>query len=102
MKYHQSEQKKNGERTTGLEKLQDKYIYNISYPTTYEDIDRFEIENQVSVFVYYISDDDAIRTERKGNPDYILNEVVYLLELRRMTTPIIYTLNIWKGSSILM
>ena len=34
-----------------LEKLPDKYIYNISYHTTFEDIDRFEIDNQVSVFV---------------------------------------------------
>ena len=64
MKYHQSEQKKSGERTTVLEKLQDKYIYNMSYPTTYEDIDRFEIDNQVSVFIYYISDDDANRREK--------------------------------------
>ena len=38
----------------------------IDYPTTHEDIDRFEIDNQVSVFIYYISDDDAIRTEKKG------------------------------------
>ena len=50
-----------GERTTVLEKILDKYIYNINYPTTFEDIDRFEIDNQISVFVYYISDDDAIR-----------------------------------------
>ena len=81
MKYHQSEQKKNGERTTVLDKLPDKYIYNISYPTTYEDIDRFEIDNQVSVFIYYISDDDAIRTEKKGNPDYVLNDVISLLRI---------------------
>ena len=74
MKYHQSEQKKHGERTTVLEKLPDKYIYNISYPTPF-----VEIDNQVSVFVYYVSDDDAIRTERKGNPDYILDDVNYLL-----------------------
>ena len=70
---------KHGERTTVLEKLPDKYIYNITYPTTFEDIDRFEIDNQVSVFVYYVSDDDAIRTERKGNPDYVLYDVICLL-----------------------
>ena len=63
MKYHQAGKITHGERTTVLEKLPDKYIYNISYPTTFEDIDRSEIDNQVSVFVYYVSDDDAIRTE---------------------------------------
>ena len=50
MKYHQAGKITHGERTTGLEKLPDKFIYKISYPTTFEDIDRFEIDNQVSGF----------------------------------------------------
>ena len=81
MKYHQSDKVKHSNRTTVLDKMADKYIYNISYPTTFEDIDRFEIDNQVSVFVYYICDDGSIRTEKRGNPDYILNDVVYLLRI---------------------
>ena len=71
MKYHQSDRIKHNDRITVLEKITDKYIYNISYPTTFEDIDRFEIDNQVSVFVYYLCDDDSIRTEKRGNADYI-------------------------------
>ena len=72
---------KHNDRTTVLQKIHDKYNYNISYPTTFEDIDRFAIDNQVSVFVYYISDDDSIRTKKRANPDYILNDVVYLLRI---------------------
>ena len=63
------------------EKLREKWISNISFATTFEDIDRFEIDNQVSVFVYYMSDDDAIRTERKGNLDYVTNDVISLLRI---------------------
>ena len=81
MRCHQAGKIAHGERTTVLEKITDKYIYNISYPTTFEDIDRFEIDNQVSVFVSYINDDDSIRTEKRGNPDYILNDVIYLLRV---------------------
>ena len=68
MKYHQSDRINNNDRITVLEKISDKYIYDISYPTTFEDIDRFEIDNQISVFVYYISDDNSIRTEKRRNP----------------------------------
>ena len=81
MKYHQAGKIAHGERTTVLEKITDNYIYNISYPTTFEDINKFEIDNQVSVFVYYINDDNSIRTEKKGNEDYILKDVVYLLRI---------------------
>ena len=81
MKYHQSENTNNMARTTVLDKIADNYIYNISYPTTFEDINRFEIDNEISVFVYYISDDGTIRTEKRGNPDYILKDVVYLLRI---------------------
>ena len=59
----------------------DKYIHNITYPTTFEDIERFEIDNQVSVSAQYISDDDAFRTEKRGNPDYVLNDVICLLRI---------------------
>ena len=81
MKYHQAGKIAHGERTTVLEKITDNYIYNISYPTTFEDINKLEIDNQVSVFVYYINDDNSIRTEKKGNDNYILKDVVYLLRI---------------------
>ena len=68
-------------KDNSIEKITDNYIYNISHPTTCEDISKFEIDNQVSVFVYYINDDDSIRTEKRGNPDYILNDVIYLLRV---------------------
>ena len=63
MKYHQAGKLIHGERTTVLSKLPDKYINNINYPTTLEDINRFEIDNEIAVFVYYISNDDFIRTD---------------------------------------
>ena len=81
MKYHQAGKIAHGERTTVLEKIADNYIYNISYPTTFEDINKFEIYNHISVFVYYINDDNSIRTEKRGNPDYVLNDVIYLLRV---------------------
>ena len=81
MRYHQSEQQKNGERITALAKLPDRYIYNINYPTTFSCIDRFENDNQVSVFVYFIAEDGSIRTEKKGNLEYILNDVIHLLRV---------------------
>ena len=61
--------------------MTDKYIhiYNISYPTTFEDIYRFEINNQISAFVYYINDDGSSRTEKRGNSEFILYDVIYLL-----------------------
>ena len=31
--------------------------------------------------MYYIGDGDAIRTEKRGNPDYVLGDVVYLLRI---------------------
>ena len=81
MKYHQAGKISHGERTTVLAKLPDKYIYNINYPTTFEDITRFETDNEIAVFVYYINDDGTIRTEKWGDPNYILNDVIYLLRI---------------------
>ena len=82
MKYHQAGKVVHGERTSVLEKIEDKYNYNnISYPTSFEDINKFELDNEVSIFVYYVNDDDSIRTEKIGNKDYILKDVIYLLRI---------------------
>ena len=83
MKYHQAGKISHGERTTVLSKLPDKYIYiyNINYPTNFEDITRFESDHEIAVFVYYINDDGTIRTEKLGDPDFILNDVIYLLRI---------------------
>jgi hypothetical protein len=55
MKYHQSKKGKHDDRITVLKKVEDKFIYDgINYPTTFDDITRFEDLNEVSIFVYGI------------------------------------------------
>ena len=81
MKYHQSPQKKHDDRVSVLKKLEDGYDYTgVNYPATFEDIKRFEDNNAIAVFVYYINDLQEIVKERNGNPQYRDNPV-YLLRV---------------------
>ena len=58
MKYHQSPMDKHSDRTTVLIKLDDKYVYDdVNFPADFDDVEQFEINNKVSVFVYCIGDD---------------------------------------------
>ena len=57
MRYHQSEKKKHDDRVTVLSKLEDKYKYdNISFPVSYDDVKKFEINNECCIFIYYVND----------------------------------------------
>ena len=82
MRYHQTERKKNDHRLTVLKKVVDKYDYSdMSFPASYEDIEKFEEINQVCIFVYEL-DDTAQKTFRKskqGNIDYLQKDCIYLL-----------------------
>ena len=84
MKYHQSEMKEKSHRVTALKKVNDKYNYeNVDFPASLKDIEQFENNNKISVFVYSLNDKDEIYREKLGNPDYFTNDVVYLLRLDR-------------------
>ena len=82
MKYHQSEKKAKSHRVTALKKVDDKYNYdNVNFPASVNDIEQFETNNNVSVFVYSVNDKDEIFREKLGNPDHFNNDVIYLLRL---------------------
>ena len=53
--------KKNNDRLTVLNKLQDKYNYEgINYPASYEDIKVFQENDNIGVVVYAIDEDNCI------------------------------------------
>ena len=74
---------KHSDRTTVLSKLNDKYVYDdVNFPANFDDVEQFEINNKVSVFVYCIGDDGkSIVREKCGNRDYVLNECIYLFRI---------------------
>jgi len=80
MKYHQSKKSKHDDRITVLKKVEDKFIYDgINYPTTFDDITKFEDLNEVSIFVYGIGKNGNIVKERNGNYNYRNNTIMLLL-----------------------
>lgn len=83
MKYHQSEKKQNDVRTTALKKVNDKYDYTgLEYPVSLDGISHFEDINKVCIYVYEIDEDtNDIITCRRGNSEYIMNELIYLLRI---------------------
>ena len=83
MKYHQTKKEKNCDRTTVLSKIEDKYNYeNVNFPAGFDDIETFEKNNKVAVFVYNITD-GAITREKVGDPEYVCNDVIYLLRIEQ-------------------
>ena len=61
MKY-QSSKAKNDSRTTVLRKILDKYNYDrVNFPAGFDDIETFEQNNEISVFVYAIKDNAVFR-----------------------------------------
>ena len=71
MKYHQSNKQKNDDRLSVLSKIEDKYSYDdLRYPVGYDDITKFEDNNKVCIFVYYINEENEIIKERNGNVNY--------------------------------
>ena len=96
MKYHQTKKGKNDDRTTVLRNIQDKYNYdNVNYPAGFEDIEKFEHNNEVSVFVYSIKD-NAVFREKLGNPDYVSNDAVYLLRIEDEEKATMFTSNTYQ------
>ena len=51
----------------------------INYPTTFDDITRFEDLNEVSIFVYGIGKNGNIVKERNGNYNYRNNTIMLLM-----------------------
>ena len=71
---------KHDDRITVLNKVEDKFIYDgINYPTTFDDITRFEDLNEVSISVYGIGKNWNIVKERNGNYNYRNNTIMLLL-----------------------
>jgi hypothetical protein len=61
MLYHQSEQSKHSHRLTVLEKLEDKFNYeSITYPTSLQDIQQFEEDNEITINVFTIKGGDEL------------------------------------------
>ena len=86
VKYHQSKKEKHCDRVSVLKKIEDKYDYsNVNCPATFDDIATFE-NNNISVFVYGIDEENNIRTEKTGNIDYIQNDIIYLLRVENDET----------------
>ena len=83
MRYHQSKKQKNDDRITALQKLTDKYDYTgIDFPTSYDDIEKFEETNNVCIYVYKIDEEsDDIVAEKPGRAQYLLNDCIYLLRI---------------------
>ena len=82
VKYHQTKQEKHDDRVSVLKKVVDKYSYDdMNFPASYEDIETFEENNKVSVFVYCIGDDNSIVREKRGNRNYCTNDCIYLLRI---------------------
>ena len=80
MRYHQTDKGSHKQNISCLKKVQDKYDYSrIPFPVMYEDIETFEENIKVCIYVYGIDEDNKIITEKAGNTKYILNECIYLL-----------------------
>ena len=80
MLYHQSKKQKNDHRVTVLKKISDKYDYkDIDFPTDTDDLYRFEKINEVSIFVYCLSNEKGFKLHKPGDPNFIQKDIVYLL-----------------------
>ena len=83
MKYHQTKKEKNDDRVSVLRKIDDKYDYeDVNFPAGYDDVETFEQNNKVAVFVYSVKDDSVCR-EKLGNPEFVANDVIYLSRMKK-------------------
>ena len=79
MLYHQSNQSKNDDRISSLNKVEDKYDWSdVTFPASYDDIAHFEEQNQICVFVYAVSEEGEIVKDKDGNGKYMPNRVTWL------------------------
>ena len=82
MKYHQTNQVKNDDRISVLNKVEDKYNYdNVNMPASYDDVKIFEDNNKVCVNIYVIGEHDTIILDYMGNIEHIKNNIIYLLRI---------------------
>ena len=82
MKYHQTNQVKNDDRISVLNKVEDKYNYdNVNLPASYDDVKIFEDNNKVCVNIYVIGEHDTIILDYMGNIEHIKNNIIYLLRI---------------------
>ena len=89
MLYHQSAKNKNDHRVSALKKVKNKYDFTgITFPTSIDDICKFENLNKVCIYIYEISEkcdvdennEEAITHEiirlKSGNSTYIKNDII--------------------------
>jgi len=63
-------------------KVEDKYNYDdLTYPVSYDDITKFENNNECCIFIYYINDENNIIKERDGNYEHYNKNLIYLLRV---------------------
>jgi hypothetical protein len=80
MLYHQSEQSKHSHRLTVLEKLEDKFNYeSITYPTSLQDIQQFEEDNEITINVFTIKGGDELVNLQDGDVQHCRKGMVNLL-----------------------
>ena len=77
-------------RITALKQVQDKYNFDrIQYPVPYDSISAVEEQNQVCMHVYEINEsNNKIDESKKGNYDYITNEIIICCGMKKMTRAI--------------
>ena len=82
MKYHQTDKGKHDDRVTVLNKVDDKYNYDdLEFPVDFDDIKKFEKNNNICINVYGICDDQKIILEYVGDIHNIKNDIIYLLRI---------------------
>ena len=82
MRYHQTPRSKNDSKLSKLEKVSDKYNYDVmEFPASYEAITAFEEINKVCIFSYELDSENQIRLGQRGNVTYVATDLIYLLRI---------------------
>ncbi len=84
MLYHQSDKAKNADRTTVLNRIEDKYNWgNVNSPATFDDITTFETNNRVcsNIFAHDLTK-NKINPIRLGHIPFIRNGNINLLLIK--------------------
>ena len=70
--------KKHDNRTTVLRNYFEQFNYDdISYPTTYDDTNKFQEHNKICIYVYVIDENSDIVCDFAGKTQYIQNDLIY-------------------------
>ena len=99
MLYYISGKNKHDDRVSALKKIECNYDFtNVNFPASYEDIETFENNNNESVFVYALTDDNDVVLSKKGNHDNLMKNKgnrINLLLISNQKKLIMFTLNIY-------